>query len=187
MTEPPYLLRHFLDDLRRTVAETSDEQAILARLRPLALRLAKDRAWLKPDHYEYDGQQGYGVHVLHEEPNHDLAIFAVAWAPGKGAPPHDHGTWSVFAPVDGPEHHIFWRRVDDRRRPGYAELERAGERVVEPGQTFAMLTPEIHSIVNDTDGVALSLHVYGRHVNFTKRSKFDPERRLEEAYVSKTS
>ena len=93
----------------------------------------------------------------------------------------------MFAPVDGPEHHIFWRRVDDGSRAGHAKLQRSGEKVVHPGETFTMLTPEIHSIVNDTDRVALSLHVYGRHVNFTTRSKFDPEKQTEEAYVSKTS
>jgi predicted metal-dependent enzyme (double-stranded beta helix superfamily) len=40
----------------------------------------------------------------------------------------------------------------------------------------------IHSVLNDTDEVTVSLHVYGHHVNHTQRSQFDPETRTETPY-----
>ena len=43
-------------------------------------------------------------------------------------------------------------------------------------------TGAIHSVRNDSDTVAVSLHIYGRHVNHTQRSQFDPATRSEAPY-----
>jgi len=80
-----------------------DERAILARLEPLVIRLALSKEWLLPRHYEALEDQGNGVHLLHEEPDHSLAVVAVCWLPGRETPPHNHGTWAVVAGVDGSE------------------------------------------------------------------------------------
>jgi predicted metal-dependent enzyme (double-stranded beta helix superfamily) len=116
------------------------------------------------------------VHLLHEEPDHTLAIAAVCWLPGRQTPPHNHGTWAVVAGVEGPERNIFWRRVDDGTRPGHARLEKIGEKVVGAGNVLAMPADTIHSIANDTDSTTLTLHVYGKHLNFSPRFQFDVER-----------
>ena len=34
--------------------------------------------------------------------------------------------------------------------------------------------------MNETDRATVSLHVYGKHVNHTERSGFDPERNIEQ-------
>jgi len=41
----------------------------------------------------------------------------------------------------------------------------------------------IHAVRNDSDTLSVSLHVYGRNINFTGRSKFDPARNAEEPFV----
>ncbi len=64
-------------------------------------------------------------------------------------------------------------------RSGYAELERMGEEVIGPGEVVAFLPDAIHSVVNETDKITLSLHVYGKHINYTERSQFDPETKTE--------
>ena len=43
----------------------------------------------------------------------------------------------------------------------------------------------IHSVVNETARVTLSLHVYGKHVNYTTRSQFDPRLETETTYIVK--
>jgi hypothetical protein len=48
-----------------------------------------------------------------------------------------------------------------------------------------MLPGSIHSVVNETDRVSVSLHVYGKHPNYTMRSQFDPDRNLERPFVFK--
>ena len=180
-----YTLESFVADLRAAVATTRLPVETLARVRPLAQRLAEDRSWLSPDHYRTDPEQGFLIHLLHEEPNHDLAVMALAWLPGRGTPPHDHGTWAIVVSVDGEERNDYYRRVDGRTRAGYAELEKVSERICRKGDVVQMLPGAIHSVTNVGPEVALSLHVYGRHINHTGRSQFDVGARTETPWVAK--
>jgi len=183
-----YSIAQLVADLKAIRAQAKDEREILNRARPLARRaaLAKD-SWLEPRMYEADPEQGFGVHLLHEEPDHTLAIFAVSWLPGRGTPPHDHGTWAVVAGVDGPELNRFFERVDDRSRPGHAEVKKSGEKVFGVGDVVAMPTGGIHVVWNESDQVSLSLHIYGKHINFTGRSQYDPEKQTETPFVVTTT
>jgi predicted metal-dependent enzyme (double-stranded beta helix superfamily) len=93
-----YTLEQFVRDLRRITTETPDPREVISRVRPLARDLALAReGWLTPKHYGTDAAQGFGAHLLHEEADHTLAVMAVSWVPGRGAPPHNHGTWAVVA------------------------------------------------------------------------------------------
>jgi predicted metal-dependent enzyme (double-stranded beta helix superfamily) len=182
MNREPYDLARFVGDLRRIAADAVDERRILAAVRPLAREFALQKTWLAPEHFAADPAQGFGVTLLHEEPDHALAVFAVNWLPGRGTPPHDHGTWAVVAGVEGPEKNIFWERVDDRSRAGHAELRRVAEKVFGPGDVLALPAGAIHTVVNEGSCMSLSIHVYGRHVNHTERSQFDPDARTETAF-----
>jgi len=168
-----YSLQHYIDDLRLICSETEDEDVIFRRLGPLALQLVADASWLQPKHYESDESQGFGVHLLHEETDHSLAVFAVNWLPGRGTPPHDHGTWAVVAGIEGVERNVRYRRVDANDRPGYAELEEKKVFDADVGELICIRSGGIHKVSNETDTLTLSLHTYGRHVNFTTRSQFD--------------
>jgi predicted metal-dependent enzyme (double-stranded beta helix superfamily) len=179
MTAGGYRLAEFVTDLRSIRADAQDPVEITERVRPLARALALARTWLEPKHYVGDEEQGFGVHVLHEEPDHTLLVFAAAWLPGRGAPPHTHGTWAVVAGVDGSERNVFWTRVDDGARPGYAKLRKQAEQVFGPGDVLTLLPDAIHSVVNESAQVTVSLHVYGYNLNLTNRSEFDPDRDLE--------
>jgi predicted metal-dependent enzyme (double-stranded beta helix superfamily) len=107
--------------------------------------------------------------------------------PHRGVPPHDHGTWAVVAGVDGPEKNEFFERVDDRARPGHAELKKVGEKVCGVGEVIAMPSGMIHNVRNETDAVTVSLHIYGRHINHTGRSQFDLEARTETPFIVKVN
>jgi predicted metal-dependent enzyme (double-stranded beta helix superfamily) len=176
MAVATYTLDQYVEDLRRITAETQDDRVIMDRVRPLSQRLALDRSWLDPRFYEGDAEQGFGVYLLHEEPDHRLAVFAVSWLPGGGAAPHNHLTWSVVAGVDGVERNTFWRRLDDGSRSGYAEIRRQGDRLFGPGDVVTLMPDAIHSVVNETGAVTVSLHTYGMHLNYTGRLEFDPDR-----------
>lgn len=43
----------------------------------------------------------------------------------------------------------------------------------------------IHSVWNETDAVTVSLHIYGKHINHTGRSQFDPEKGAELPFILK--
>jgi predicted metal-dependent enzyme (double-stranded beta helix superfamily) len=155
----------------------------VADVSPLVREFACSKTWLEAKHYECDRDQGFGAHLLHEEHDHTLAIFAGAWLPGRGAPPHNHGTWAVVAGVDGAERNTCWTRVDDGARTGYAEIRKESEHVVGPGEVLTLQPESIHSVINDTDRVSVSLHVYGRHINHTHRFRFDPDQRTAAPFV----
>lgn len=180
-----YTLTDFVRDLRAITSEVDDPQDIIVRVSPLAERLAIAKDWLQPEHYTCDPEQGFGVHLLHEEPDHTLAVFAIAWLPGRGAPPHNHGTWAVVSGVDGVERNIFWKRLDDGSQSGYAALRRNGEKEFGPGDVVAFLPHEIHSVINDNDRITVSLHTYGKHLNYTGRSQFDVANKIETAFIIK--
>ena len=176
MTETgSYTLHNYVEDLRRITQETNDEDEIIRRVSPLSKRMAVEKNWLEPKHFETDEEQGFGVHVLHEEPDHTLAVFAVSWLPGRGTEPHDHGTWAVVAGVEGIERNVRYKRLDDGSRPDYAELEVKIDFKASEGDLVCMKTGGIHMVRNETDAVTLSLHTYGKHVNHTDRSQFDLE------------
>jgi predicted metal-dependent enzyme (double-stranded beta helix superfamily) len=81
--------------------------------------------------------------------------------------------------VDGYERNTFWSRVDDGSRPGFAQIRKRREMVVGPGDVLTLLPDAIHSVVNESAQVTVSLHVYGYNLNLARRSEFDPERDLE--------
>jgi len=172
-------------DLRALAARTDDPARMIEAVRPLALRLAADKRWVRPEHYTCDEAQGFGVHLLHEEPDHTLAIFAISWLPGRGAPPHNHATWAVVAGVDGPERNTFWKRVDDGSRPGHAEIVQSASKTFGEGEVVSLLPDGIHSVVNETDRVTMSLHLYGKHLNYTGRSTYDPDTQTEQPFIVK--
>ena len=185
MKHTAYTLDRLIGDLRRITAEDAGEHETIAAIRPLVRQFALSEVWREPRHYQADREQGFGAHLLHEEPDHSLAVFAASWLPGRGAPPHDHGVWAIVVGVEGLERNVFFERTDDRSRPGHAELRRIGEQVLGPGEVLAMPVGTIHSVSNDTERVSLSLHVYGQHINFTRRSQFDPEQRTEKPFIVK--
>ena len=172
MTES-YSLEQYVNDLRSIVAETSDEDQIIRQLGPLAQRVVADKSWLQPKHYETDAEQGFGVHLLHEEADHSLAVILVNWLPGRGTPPHDHGTWAVVAGIEGVEHNVRYKRLDDRSDPDYAELAVKEDFAANEGELVCIRTGGIHKVTNETDRMTLSLHTYGMHINHTNRSQFD--------------
>jgi predicted metal-dependent enzyme (double-stranded beta helix superfamily) len=132
-------------------------------------------------------EQGFGVHLLHEEPNHDLSIFLISWLPNRGTTPHNHKTWAVVVGMEGREQEVNWDRLDDGTKPGYADLQRDGERVMSAGDIALCYPEDIHSVWNVGSGISMSLHTYGRHINYTGRSEFDPVRNLEKPFVVKVA
>jgi len=176
MTVETHAIEDLAADLRRARQDARDERDMLRRVRELALRTAAvPGSWVEDGLYEADDEQGFGVHLLHEEPDHSLTIMAVSWLPHRGAPPHDHGTWAVLAGVDGTERNDLYERTDDGKTEGHATLRKVVEKKVGVGEVLCMAEGSIHGVANDSDRTTLSLHIYGRNLQYVRRSKFDPE------------
>lgn len=160
--------------IKDVLATTSDPAEITRLVAERAAPLAADRSWVPATSYVTDAAQGIGITVLHEEPDHTLLVETVSWLPGRGVAPHDHQTWGVVIGLEGAEHNVMWRRLDDGSRPGYASLEKADETIMRNGDVCRLLPDEIHSVRNEGDELSMSLHVYGRSLAHVQRSEFDP-------------
>jgi predicted metal-dependent enzyme (double-stranded beta helix superfamily) len=130
-SQEAYSVADLVGDLRRIVAATADDREIVRQVMPLARRLGGP-ALRRDEFYECDPEQGFGINILHEEPDHSLLVEAIAWLPGRGVKPHNHKTWGVVIGLDGRETNVNWRRRDDGTRQGYADLVAHHEVVVGP-------------------------------------------------------
>jgi len=168
------MIADFVADLKAATAGIDDPAAVIARVSPLMDRLAADTSWVKPAYYQCDGDQGFGITILNEEPDHTLLVEVICWLPGRGVAPHDHQTWGVVVGIDGAEVNVDWARRDDGTKPGYADLEIAKETVVSRGDVVGLMPDDIHGVRNDGDVPSVSLHVYGRTLATLNRSEFEP-------------
>jgi predicted metal-dependent enzyme (double-stranded beta helix superfamily) len=164
----------FIRQLQALAASNDDLDQLLPEVAKIAQPLAADRSWIEADFYEANEDQGFAISVLHEEPDHRLLVETIAWLPGRGVSPHDHQTWGVVVGLDGTETNTNWRRLDDGSVAGYAEVEVAGEVIAGAGDCILLRPDDIHSVRNDGDETALSLHIYGRSLRHVNRSEFNP-------------
>jgi predicted metal-dependent enzyme (double-stranded beta helix superfamily) len=70
-----------------------------------------------------------------------------------------------------------FRRVDDRSRDDYAQLEQDRSAVVKPGE-ISLLIPEvdeIHQMDNYTDRSTVEIHVYGHDLRGLDRVRYNLE------------
>ena len=110
--------------------------------------------------------------MFHDDP--DLVVFSKLWEPGEGTPVHDHGTWGVVGVLEGELKVTRFRRLDDGKTPGYADLREAGGGLRTPGSVLTLVPPheDIHQVKNRHDGGSWTLHAYGRDISDC--NTFDP-------------
>ena len=51
--------------------------------------------------------------------------------------------------------------------------------MLEVGDVLVMPVDTIHSVANETNEMTLTLHVYGKHLQYSARSQFDLEQNSE--------
>src|SRR5262249_59027543 len=89
-----YTLDQYVNDLRAITAKETDPVKITDLVAPLAKKFARSPGWFRLEYRDCDAEQAFGVHLLHEEPNHDLAVFLACWLPNPGTTPPHHNTLS---------------------------------------------------------------------------------------------
>ena len=168
----------------RTINLKSDEDIIISQVSKL-LRpyISNSNDWFEERFYHVDTEQGFGSHLIAENPDHTLALIVTSWPQGRETPPHDHDTWAVIGCVKGVEKNILWNRHDDGSKPDYAKITPGQSVVCNPGEIITMRRCDIHSVVNPNPGVSVSLHIYGKHFNYTNRKKFDPINHSAEPFI----
>lgn len=139
-------------------------------------------SWIKKKYYRPNPKQGFSGWVIHQEPDHSLCLVIQSWCPHKGAPPHNHATWSITAGVVGEEEHTIYNELP-RPYPKKHPLIIKKTLVCEPGTIIHLKNNEIHSVKNKMDDITLSITFYGKHPNYTNRIQIDPNTHCVEKFI----
>ena len=106
-------------------------------------------------------------------------MAAYIWKPHVVDHIHDHGSWGVVAAFIEHFCERKFRRLDDGRIEGHAELEEVSCKNVFPGDSTYVLPFDdgIHQMENTTDNYAVSLNLYGRPARHGYVQFFDANNR----------
>ncbi len=174
-----YSLEEFTHDMNSLIDGNVDQEKLFDKGSGYLERLIGNPEAI-PEPYRSPSGTGtranHGSYLLHHGEN-GLLITAVVWGAGDHLGPHDHRTWGMIGLLGNSITETRFRRLDDRRREGYALLEKDRVNHVKSGDVSLLIpdVDEIHQMDNFTDRPTAEIHVYGTDLRGLERSKFDLE------------
>jgi predicted metal-dependent enzyme (double-stranded beta helix superfamily) len=170
-----YTVKRLVEDLRELKALGEPELLEAARDRVKSLLLMKHN-WLRSSMMKPSAESSTpGTYLLHEEPDHSLAIYVVTWSPGEETKPHNHGTWTVIAGLDGWETQHRWKlKPGQIPNAGDPPVVRESSQKIDAATIVTMDSAAIHSVHNDSGALSVTLNVYGLHPDYTEWRRFTP-------------
>lgn len=163
--------------IRRLADTRGINQDTLRLMTEALLELAAHRELFPRDEFPAPAPDdpSFFSYRLHEDADGSLSLDLNSLNPGNEKPPHDHGTWAVFAAVEGGElNHLYEFGADLPASAPRLRLRR--DVLVEPGRGLSMLASEIHSVSVVPGAPRRHLHLYGvaRRLQ-TNGRVFDPK------------
>ncbi|MFT4076905.1 MAG: cysteine dioxygenase [Asticcacaulis sp.] len=159
-------LRSFVTDLADLIDQGDDEAAILAGGHILLSRLVATDDWL-PEIYAQPNPERYQQYLLHCDSRERFSVVSFVWGPGQSTPIHDHTVWGLVGILRGAELVESYVRKD-------GVLFCTGENVLHAGEVEAVSPKigDIHRVTNGTEGVSVSIHVYGANIGAVRRAVY---------------
>jgi predicted metal-dependent enzyme (double-stranded beta helix superfamily) len=135
----------FIQDLRAAWAELPDMEARMKRGQRLLESLLNDETMRRAAR-SWPSTEGRKNLLFYQDPDYGFAINGVVREPGRKGSIHDHAhAWTAYGVLEGTESLERFRRVDDRRREGYAELALESVSEGTPGKVDLVPPYEIHA------------------------------------------
>src|SRR5207237_5711532 len=117
----------------------------LVTLRPVLGELLAEDGWLPAELASgASGGMGGGIGqwLLYRSKEADLSLFTLVVPAWRSTPVHDHLAWGLVGLYRGEQAETVFRRVDDGRREGVAELEVVERRLLRRGGIYHLLRPD---------------------------------------------
>jgi len=112
--------------------------------------------------------------TIGHDPETDVHVLVHGREKASKSSVHDHGPcWVIYGNYKNPTRMRRWRRLDDGRTPGHAELVLQKEFLNEPGQAAVFAVGDIHSIEFGDD--TFFIRVTGGDVERKKTLRFNVE------------
>jgi len=171
-----YTLDRFLADTRATI-KTKGVPSGLAEIREHLEKLLGNPELLKKhlgDPPPYTERTTIG-----HDPETDVHVLVHGRAKGGKSAVHDHGPcWVIYGNYKNPTRMRRWRRLDDGKTPGHAEVALQKEFLNEAGHASVFAVGDIHSIEYGDD--TFFIRVTGGDVESKRTLKFDVEKKTVE-------
>ena len=170
---PTFGLQDYVRSIDTVLRRRPANPVIIREVSIATKTLCADDRWLEERH-RIGSPDCYTRHLLHRDPENRFVVLALVWMPGQMTPIHDHSCWGVMGILQNSLEEICYDRLDDGKRPDFAELEQSRGTDVGRGSVAYLLPPyeEIHRIGNTSSKPTVSLHVYGRDLDAV--NVFDP-------------
>jgi predicted metal-dependent enzyme (double-stranded beta helix superfamily) len=139
------VLERFIHELRKVWSTNADNQSRMERAKPLLEKFVLEPA-LKAHSRDWPSTEGHKNLLLYVDPDYDFVINAVVRVPGRKGSIHDHATaWVLYGLLDGTESLERYDRIDDGKKPGYAELKLASVTTGSQGKVDIVPPRAIHA------------------------------------------
>lgn len=163
---PAFGLHDYIHSIEEVLDRRPSNKIIIREVSLATKRLCADDRWLE-ERFRVGSADCYTRHLLHRDANNRFVVLALVWQPGQATPIHDHSCWGVMGILQNSLEEICFDRLDDGKRPDFAELEQSRGTDVGRGSVAYLLPPfeEIHRIGNTSNAPTISLHVYGRDLD----------------------
>jgi predicted metal-dependent enzyme (double-stranded beta helix superfamily) len=113
----------FIANLRAVWAAEPENQRRMERAKPLLEHLVKDET-LRAHSASWPSTEGRKNLLLYVDPEYNFVINAVVRDPGRKGSVHDHAdAWVLYGVLDGSESLERYDRLDDGKKPGYAQVK----------------------------------------------------------------
>ena len=170
-----YTLEQFSADCRKALKENPGTDG-REKVRVLLERLLENKDFVAA-HCGPDAE--LGIHTLYHDPETDFYVLAHIQDTSRKSPPHDHGpSWAVYGQAVGHTDMTVWKRTDDGKTAGHAEVEPDRTFRLTPGKAGLFDVGDIHQI-EFTDR-ARFVRITGTDLATVPTYKFDPKAKTVE-------
>jgi predicted metal-dependent enzyme (double-stranded beta helix superfamily) len=182
-------LEEFCPRFRALQEKEKDLSLFIPEGRVLLAELIKDPSWfreymerliLDPEFLNVQEPSIYPNEVtLYRSPDRDYLIQAYFWEPKTTSAVHDHGSWGIVGALVHPVRERKYRRLDDAKTEGRAELEETSRAWIQPGGTTFVLPLDagIHLMEAPEERGSVTLSIYGRSIRYGFIQFFDLNRK----------
>ena len=173
-------IRALIHETQRITETISTDAERVEALRPAFAALLGADGWLpqecsQPDEGSRMGG-GIGQYALYRAEDGSLCLFSLVVPASAATPVHDHLAWGLVGIYRGIQDETVYRRLDDGRDPGRAQLEITKKQTLRPGEFYTLLPPadDIHFVQTVSETPSISIHLLANDTACIWRHKFDP-------------
>lgn len=173
-------LHRFVRDMTTLVDAHAEDETTLIREGTVMLRaLISHDDWLPPEYAAADPDT-YQQYLLYCDPKERFSVASFVWGPTHKTPIHDHTVWGLVGVMRGAE-----RCYEYTLNPSGAPTL-VTSHLVRPGDVDVVSPTrgDIHVVENASDGVSVSIHVYGANIGTLPRHTYDAATGKTSSFVS---